>query len=170
MGSWAKTLILRFYHWMLCGEQNGTLLSSLWDRNWESTLRSQWYCALHTAIAIHTFTLSKWSGLSLTPKINHKIIPHGVMKCYSIILWGEHISFTIVSQNIIRHFFSLAYFSGLIFILFLFCLMRLHREKGFMLMAAVEITTILCYRHFKNRSHVTLTDKMSFAIDLSVLK
>lgn len=129
MGSWAKTLILRFYHWMLCGEQNGTLLSLLWDRNCESTLRSQCYCALHTVIAIHTFTLSKWSGLSLTPKINHKIIPYGAMKCYSIILWGELISFTIVSQDITRHFFSLAYFSGLIFILFLFCLMRLHREK-----------------------------------------
>lgn len=130
MGSWAKTLILRFYHWMLCGEQNGTLLSSLWDRNCESTLRSQWYCALHTARAILMFTLSKWSVLSLTPKINHKIIPHGAMKCYSIILWGENISFTIVSQDITRHFFSLAYFSGLIFILFLFCLMRLHREKS----------------------------------------
>lgn len=39
-----------------------------------------------------------------------------------------------------------------------------------MLMAAVEITSILCYRHFTNRSHVTLTEKISFAIDLGVLK
>lgn len=62
-------------------------------RHHENTFRSQWYCALHTQLyhSSHTICLSHLNSLS--PNKDHKIISHGSMKCYLIILWGEHISF-----------------------------------------------------------------------------
>lgn len=99
-------------------------------RHHENTFRGQWYCALHTQLyhSSHTICLSHLNSLS--PNKDHKIISHGAMKCYLIILWGNTFHFTIASQDITHHFFGLTHFSGLIFILFLFCLMRLCREKG----------------------------------------